>query len=87
MALFKFIKRVKPIFVVGFPSSLKEEAIGRQFYALEKQLKGYYVIAYKDSTLKAVKFECFNCELNEIEYQELKDKLFKTIKDGSNIKI
>jgi hypothetical protein len=80
MALFKLVKRVKPIFVVGFPSSLKTEAINRQFHALQKELKGYYVIAYKDNTLVSVKFECFNCELNEIEYHELKDKLFKTIK-------
>ena len=84
MALFKFIKRVKPIFVVGFPTRLNPEVVERQFHTLEKQLKGYHVIAYTDNTLKAVRFECFNCELNEIKYQELKDKLFKTIKDGSN---
>ena len=84
MALFKLFKRVKPIFVVGFPSSLKEHSIERQFHALQKELKGYYVLAYKDSTLVSVRFECFNCELNEIEYHELKEKLFKTIKYGSN---
>lgn len=84
MALFKLVKHVKPIFVVGFPKSSKEHDIERQFYKLQKELKGYYVLAYKDSTLKDVRFECFNCELNEIEYQELKEKLFKTIKDGSN---
>jgi hypothetical protein len=78
--MFKLFKRVKPIFIVGFPSSLKTESINRQFYALQKELKGYYVIAYKDNTLLSVKFECFNCEINEIEFNELKDRLFKTIK-------
>ena len=80
MKMFKLFKRVKPIFIVGFPSSLKTESINRQFYALQKELKGYYVIAYKDNTLLSVKFECFNCEINEIEFNELKDRLFKTIK-------
>lgn len=80
MALFKFVKSVKPIFVVGFPSTLKSETINKHFSTLEKQLKEYYVIAYKDNALKSVKFECFNCEINEIEFKELKERLLKTIK-------
>ena len=85
--MFKLFRRVDPIFVVGFPKTINREQVDLFHERLVKELKGYHVIAYRDNTLKAIKFECFNCEINEIEYQELKNRLFKTIKDESNIRI
>jgi hypothetical protein len=53
-----------------------------------KELKGYHVLAYRDNTIKAIKFECFNCEINEIEFNELKEKLYKTvINNESNFRV
>jgi len=33
--------------------------------------------------LKTVKFECFNCEVNNIEFEELKKKLY----NESNLRV
>jgi phosphoenolpyruvate carboxylase len=88
MQLFKLFKRVKPIFVVGFPMNINGEQVDSFHERLVKELKGYHVLAYRDSTIKAIKFECFNCEINEIEFNELKEKLYKTIiNNESNFRI
>jgi hypothetical protein len=78
--MFKLFKRVDPIFVVGFPMTIKGDQVDSFHEQLMKELKGYHVLAYRDNTIKAIKFECFNCEINEIEFEELKQKLYKTIK-------
>ena len=78
--MFKLFRRVDPIFVVGFPMNISEGQVDSLHKRLIKQLKGYHVLAYRDNTIKAIKFECFNCEINEIEFEELKQKLYKTIK-------
>ena len=80
MKSFKLFRRVDPIFVVGFPMNISEGQVDSLHKRLIKQLKGYHVLAYRDNTIKAIKFECFNCEINEIEFEELKQKLYKTIK-------
>jgi hypothetical protein len=80
MKMIKLFRRINPIFVVGFPKTINGEQVDLFHERLVKELKGYHVIAYRDNTLKAIKFECFNCEINEIEFKELKQKLYKTIK-------
>lgn len=80
MKMIKLFRRINPIFVVGFPKTINGEQVDLFHERLVKELKGYHVIAYRDNTLKAIKFECFNCEINEIEFEELKQKLYKTIK-------
>lgn len=88
MKPFKLFKRVDPIFVVGFPMTIKGDQVDSFHEQLMKELKGYHVLAYRDNTIKAIKFECFNCEINEIEFNELKEKLYKTvINNESNIRI
>jgi phosphoenolpyruvate carboxylase len=88
MKMFKLFKRVDPIFVVGFPMTIKGDQVDSFHEQLMKELKGYHVLAYRDNTIKTIKFECFNCEINEIEFNELKEKLYKTvINNESNIRV
>ena len=81
MALFKIFKKVKPIFVVRFPKAFPINGIDDAYNRLAKSLTGYHVLVYKDKSIKEVKFECFNCEFNEIEFEELKERVMKTIND------
>lgn len=81
MALFKIFQRVKPIFVVRVPPSIPTKEIDKMYSQLEKNFKGYYILVYKDHNLKSVKFECFNCEVNEKEFQELKSQVLKSLKN------
>ena len=79
MALFKFYSKVKPIFLVRFPKSFPINEIDNAYGRLVRSLAGYHVLVYKDKTVNRVEFECFNCEFNNIEFQELKEKVLKTI--------
>lgn len=81
MALFKIFKKVKPIFVVRFPKVFPINEIDYAYNRLVKSLTGYHVLVYRDKSIKEVKFECFNCEFNEIEFNELKEQVLKTIHD------
>jgi hypothetical protein len=83
MAFFKIFQRVKPIFVVRVTTSISNKEIDKMYSQLEKNFKGYYILVYKDPTIKSVKFECFNCEVNEKEFQELKDQVLKSLKNDS----
>jgi hypothetical protein len=79
MALFKIYSKVKPIFVVRFPKAFPVEEIDNAYNRLVRSLTGYHVLVYRDKSIKEVKFECFNCEFNEIEFNELKEQVLKSI--------
>ena len=81
MAIFKIYSKAKPIFVIRYPNSFNKDLIQESYKTISKTLKDYYVLAYKDRTIKDVQFECFNCEFNDIEFNELKERLLKTIFD------
>lgn len=81
MALFKIYTKAKPIFVIRYPNSLNKDIVQGSYQKIVKTLKDYYVLAYKDKTVTDVQFECFNCEFNDIEFKELKERLLKTIFD------
>lgn len=81
MPLFKIFQRVKPIFVVRVTTNIPNKEIDKMYSQLEKNFKGYYILVYRDHTIKSVKFECFNCEINEKEFQELKDQVLKSLKN------
>jgi hypothetical protein len=74
-----FNKPAKPIFVCTVPVTYTKERVNALYNELSFKLKDYHVLVYRDNTLKTVKFECFNCEINKIEFEELKQKLYKTI--------
>jgi hypothetical protein len=78
--MFKLFKRVKPIFVVRVTTSIPTREIDKMYSQLQKNFKGYYILVYRDPIIKSVKFECFNCEVNEKEFQELKDQVLKSLK-------
>lgn len=79
MALFKIFKRVNPIFVIKLPVSVPESRMDIINQEMQKKLKGYYIIMYRDPAVKSIKFECYNCEINEIEFKELQKKLLQSI--------
>lgn len=81
MALFKIYTKAKPIFVIRFPKSIPADHADIAYSKISNTLVGYYVLAYRDKQIKEVQFECYNCEFNEIEFNELKEKLLKTISD------
>ena len=80
MAFFKIFQRVKPIFVVRVPHTIPNKEVDKMYSQLEKSFKGYHILVYRDHILKSVKFECFNCEINEKEFQELKNQVLKSLK-------
>lgn len=79
MALFKIFKRVNPIFVIKLPVNFPESKVVAIHEDMKKKLKGYYTIVYRDPAVKSIKFECYNCEINEIEFKELQKKLLESI--------
>ncbi len=79
MALFKIYSKAKPIFLVRFPKSFPINEIDDAYQRLVKSLTGYHVLVYRDKTVNRVEFECFNCEFNDIEFEELKERVLKTI--------
>ena len=83
-----FNKSAKPIFTCALPKSFSEERVDVIYNQLISRLKDYYILVYTDNSINSIKFECFNCEINEIEFNELKEKLYKTvINNESNFRI
>lgn len=75
-----FNKSAKPIFICALPKSFPAERADVIYNQLISRLKDYHILIYKDNTIKSIKFECFNCKFNEIEFNELKAKLLESIK-------
>ena len=80
------LKPTKPIFVVRFPKSLspldveniKDKIITQQGFILED----YHVLVLRDPEyVGKVEFECFNSPYTEIEFNKLKEKLEKYVKN------
>ena len=78
-----FNKPAKPIFVCTVPVTYTKERVDALYNELSYKLKDYHVLVYRDIMLKTVKFECFNCEVNNIEFEELKKKLY----NESNLRV
>jgi hypothetical protein len=79
-------KQIKPIFVVRFPKSIspmdvediKDKIITQQGFILED----YHILVLRDPEyMGKVEFECFNSPHTEIEFNELKEKLEKYVKN------
>ncbi len=69
----------KPIFVVRLPISDNTKQYREWVYNVSNVLQDYHVLAVMDNKTERVEFECYNVkDYNEIEFNELKEKLIKT---------
>lgn len=74
----------KPIFIVRFPKNTEIQKM--QTAAENMQIMGvnedYHVLIVRDEfTGGEMKFECFNAPHTDIEFEELKEKVFKIIQN------
>lgn len=69
----------KPIFVVRLPIIDNTKQYREWVYNVSNVLQDYHVLAVMDNKTERVEFECYNVkDYNEIEFNELKEKLIKT---------
>jgi hypothetical protein len=72
----------KPIFIIRFPyiKELDREQFERYYKQIGEQLSDYHVLSLIDSMVERVEFECFNAPHTEMEFEELKRRVLKLIK-------
>lgn len=79
-------KITKPIFVIRFPNSISPEEVADIKQKIVKTqgfiLEDYHLLVIRDvEYVGKVEFECYNSNCTEIEFNELKEKLEKYVKN------
>ena len=72
----------KPIFIVRFPYYISEEDALKQMTQIKESPINdeYNILGIKDETLdNGIKFECYNSQYTEIEFQELQERVLTYI--------
>ena len=79
-------KPIKPIFVIRFPKSIPPEEVANIKNKITTTqgfiLEDYHLLVIRDlEYIGKVEFECYNSDCTEIEFNELKEKLEKYVKN------
>ena len=77
----------KPIFIVRFPHSTKDEDLNFAAESMTRQgfYENYNCLIVKDRfTDGEIKFECFNSPHTEIEFKELQERVLTLLKHNQN---
>jgi len=69
----------KPIFIIRFPIEIKIEKLIEWNQELENKLHDYHVLGIIDSSVDKVEFECYNSPHTEIEFEQLKNKVYEML--------
>ena len=69
----------KPIFIIRFPIEIKIEKLIEWNQELENKLHDYHVLGIIDSSVDKVEFECYNSPHTEIEFEQLKNKVYEIL--------
>ena len=72
----------KPIFIIRFPYYISEENALKQITQIKESPINdeYNILGIKDETLDVgIKFECYNSQYTEIEFQELQERVLTYI--------
>jgi hypothetical protein len=71
----------KPIFIIKFPhlDDITKQSFELYYKQISKQLHDYHVLAIVESGIDSVQFECYNAPHTEIEFEELKQQVLKSL--------
>lgn len=77
---------IKPIFIVRFPNTTHQESLTAAAKSLARNgvENDYHVLVMKDEfTGGEIKFECYNAPHTDIEFNELKERIFYLLKNNN----
>lgn len=73
----------KPIFIIRIPfleNQTDRDILESHIQKIEQKLQDYHTLAVIENSINEIKFECYNAPHTDIEFEELKNMVLKTIK-------